>query len=349
MTVVVVTGAAGGVGRRLLPLLVADDEVARIVAVDVASVTVRDPKIDERRVDVGGPDALGLFRGADLFMHLAFASDTELRARRAARVNVDGTRRLLQAAGDAGVGRVVALSSATVYGAWPNNPVPLTEDAPLRPNAEFSYAVQRAQLEQLVTSWSEDGRGSSAVLRPCATLGPDRDSWMARSFAAATGMRTAEHDPARQFLHVDDLATALDVVRRSGDDGAYNVAPDGWVAGDVVRALSGAPPRIALPARVGRWVASMRWHLQRGPIPPGMLPYTMFPWIVANDRLKGLGWRPTFTNEQAYVAGTDAKWWTTLTPNRKQELALGGFGVATVGAAVATGVAVRRAWRRAAG
>jgi predicted metalloprotease with PDZ domain len=48
---------------------------------------------------------------------------------------------------------------------------------------------------------------------------------------------------------------------------------------------------------------------------------------VANDRLKAEGWRPTVTNEQAYVEGTEGKWWTMVTPKRRQELSLGGLGV----------------------
>ena len=53
-------------------------------------------------------------------------------------------------------------------------------------------------------------------------------------------------------------------------------------------------------------VAGARWRFQRGPIPPGMLPYTTCPWVVSNDRMRAVGWRPTHTNEQAYVNGTEA-------------------------------------------
>ena len=61
------------------------------------------------------------------------------------------------------------------------------------------------------------------------------------------------------------------------------------------------------------------------------MPYAAHPWLVANDRIKQAGWRPTITNEQAYVEATDAKWWTMLTPKRKQELALGAMVAAAVG------------------
>jgi type IV secretory pathway TraG/TraD family ATPase VirD4 len=67
--------------------------------------------------------------------------------------------------------------------------------------------------------------------------------------------------------------------------------------------------------------------------------------LVASDRLKATGWRSTVTNEQAYVEGTEAKWWTMITPKRRQELALGSMVAAGV-AAVAGAVWVTRWVRR---
>jgi hypothetical protein len=102
-----------------------------------------------------------------------------------------------------------------------------------------------------------------------------------------------------------------------------------------------------MPLRLARLLARIRWRFQRGPIPPGLLPYTAYPWLVANDRLKAAGWQPRYTNEQAYVAGTEARWWTMLSPKRKQELALAGAGVGVAGLAVGIGLLVRRLVRRA--
>ena len=125
-------------------------------------------------------------------------------------------------------------------------------------------------------------------------------------------------------------------------DGVYNVAPDGWVAGERVRALAGAVPRLKLPDRVSEVVTNLRWRFQRGPIPPGLRGYTRWPWLVANDKLKAAGWRPTVTNEQAYVEGTEAKWWTMVSPKRRQELALGGMVAVLLWVSVVIARAVHR-------
>jgi len=55
---------------------------------------------------------------------------------------------VLDAAGAVGATHLVLLSSATAYGAWANNPVPLTEDAPLRPNPELEFAVRAAERDR---------------------------------------------------------------------------------------------------------------------------------------------------------------------------------------------------------
>jgi nucleoside-diphosphate-sugar epimerase len=330
--VVVVTGAGSPLGRR----------VVQALSNDVGVTEVR--TIDEAPIDDDEALAASLV-GATVLIHLLFVGDTEWRPRGSERDNVGGSRRLLSLAGD--VQHVIGLSSALVYGAWPNNPAPLTEDAPLRPNPEFSYAVQRAQIEQLIADWAGAGPDRTAtVLRPCLTLSRDNDGgWIARSLAAAAGARLGEEDPPAQFLHTDDLASAVELARKKRLDGPYNVAPDGWVPGETVRALAGARPRVRLPAVVAARLAQWRWKFQQGPVPPGLLPYASSTWVIANDRLKSAGWQARKTNEQAYVAGTEARWWTLLTPKRKQELALGGMVGAGATITAVSSLVLRRVFR----
>lgn len=309
-----------------------------------------DPSVGEVRL-IGAHDVKPLapeLAGVDCIIHLAFTDDTEWRPRRTEIDNVAGTARLLEAASAAGVRQIVALSSAMVYGAWANNPVPLTEDAPLRPNPEFAFATQHAQIEQLLADWAAAGDDRVvAALRPCIMLGErNQATWIMRSLAAALGARLGEEDPPAQFLAPGDLLAAIELARRQRLDGPFNVAPDSWIPGETVRALAGQTPRVRVPSVIVRQLAELSWRFRRGPIPPGLVPYAAAPWLVANDRLRAAGWAPRRTSEQAYVAGTEAKWWTMLTPKRKQEITLalsvlgGAFGI------VASVAAGRQLWRR---
>ncbi len=185
------------------------------------------------------------------------------------------------------------------------------------------------------------------MLRPAIPIAESGTSSLARALTAGYGLVFGEIDPDSQFVHHDDVASAVALAVERSLDGVYNVAPDGSIPGDRVRALSGNRLRLPLPERLADVVEALRWRFQRGPIPPGLRSYTRAPWIVANDKLRAEGWRPTVTNEQAYVEGTEAKWWTMITPKRRQELAL----IAMV-AVIVTGIGIGAYaalywWRRA--
>jgi nucleoside-diphosphate-sugar epimerase len=240
--------------------------------------------------------------------------------------------------------QVVFVSSAMVYGANANNPFPLTEETILRPDNEFVFARQLASAEELVEQWRRSRSGRrTCVLRPAIALAGDGNSRLAGALVSGLGKRCAEDDPPSQFVHLDDLASAIVLAVRERLDGVYNVAPDGWIAGERVRALSGEGPRLPLPERAAEVLGSLRWRFQRGPIPPGLRSYTHDAWVVSNGRLVDQGWAPTVTNEQAYVEGTEARWWTMISPKRRQELALG-TGVLVVLVGLLVGGIVGRRW-----
>src|SRR4029450_10059446 len=85
---------------------------------------------------------------------------------------------VLEAASSGSISTLIYRSSASVYGAWADNRVPLTEDVPLRPNPSFSFAVEHAEAERRVWEWA-DGHPAVrvAVLRPAPVVAPGVESW----------------------------------------------------------------------------------------------------------------------------------------------------------------------------
>ena len=329
-TVVVLTGASGALGRRVdaaLPgcevVLVDGPEGSDCLVAEVLTGTDGAARI-AAVVDLGSSDY-----------------DTRAARRESATESAAAT---LAIADRVGADHVVFVSSALVYGAASNNAVPLTENATLRPDVEFVFARQLASAEELVEQWrtARPGR-TTCVLRPALSLAAGDSSRLATALVYGFGRRLAQADPPSQFLHLDDLAAAVAIGIGQRLDGVFNVAPDGWVRGDRVRALSGERPRLPLPERLSEVVAGLRWRFLRGPIPPGLLPYTLEPWVVSNGRLRAAGWEPTVTNEQTYVESTEAPWWTMVSPKRRQELALGA-GVLAIVAGVVVGVLAGRRW-----
>jgi nucleoside-diphosphate-sugar epimerase len=343
---IAVTGASGLVGQRLLPRLAEQEHVTRLIGLDVRDPLRRVRNLEFHRVDIGGAELKPLLDAADVLVHLATVVDPIPDETLMARVNVEGTRRVLEAAAAVGVRKVIRVSSAAVYGAWPNNPVPLTEDATLRPNPGFAFAAERAEIERLGAEWRDAHPGTViGVLRPVRTAGTEPRDWLVPALRPGPAVPEHADDPPVQFVHVDDVAAAVDLARRERLDGAFNVAPDGSIPGDQVRSLMGAPPKVPLPERVAgrlvRW--GFRWGL--GTTPPELVPYTLHPWVVANDRLRLHGWAASVTNEEACVETFDTGMWSALSPRRRQEIALGVVGAGIAGVA-AGGALLARRWLR---
>src|SRR5437870_4106940 len=74
------------------------------------------------------------------------------------------------------------------------------------------------------------------VVRPAVPVAEDADGWLAHGLRAAAVIRPVhDDDPPAQFVHLDDLASAVVLAAVRSLDGPVNVAPDGWIAGDQVR------------------------------------------------------------------------------------------------------------------
>lgn len=345
--VIVVTGAASALGQLVCALTIEDPSVSRVIALDRRSLARLPEGIDGHAVDLSTADLKPLFEDATTILHLAQCTGPEAPADERRLGDGALARRVLDAASAVGARHVVLLSSATVYGAWANNPVPLTEDAPLRPNPGVPLASEKAELERSAAEWRDAHPGATVtVLRPTVTVSASGNGWLAKALARSTSLPVTDDEPPAQFLDVTDLAAAVDLARRARLDGPRNVAPDGWMSGDTVRALAGGVPRLRLPERLAVRLAGMRWRWGLAPTPPALLPFTVHPWVVANDRLRADGWEPVSSNEEAYVGSHRAGPWATLSPRRRQELALGAAGVAIVGAAVGTVTLLRRRSRR---
>ena len=325
MSSVALTGFASALGRRVRALVEAR-----------AGAHAR--AVDNLLTD----DLKPSFEGADAVLHLATGVPPSPTG---STTDIELTRRVLDAATAASVEHVVLLSDATVYGAWPNNPIPLTDDAVLRPNPGFRFAAERAEVERLAGEWRTAHPGVTlAILRPVRTLG--RTDWLVRALRPTSAVPEHTDEPPVQFLHIDDLASAVDVACRKRLDGAYNVAPDGAIPGDEVRSLVGAGPRVRLPERLIERLARWRFRSGLAATPPELVPYTLHPWVVANDRLRAAGWQPRMTNEEACVEAHDAGPIARLSPQRRQEMALTAAGVGLAGIVVSGAVLVHRWLRR---
>ncbi|HKA94196.1 MAG TPA: NAD-dependent epimerase/dehydratase family protein [Acidimicrobiia bacterium] len=341
MVAIAVTGASGLVGQRLLPKLAEDERVTRLIGLDVRDPRRRVRNLAFHRVDIGGAELKPLLEAADVLVHLATVVDPIADEALMARVNVEGTRRVLDAAAAVGVRKVIRVSSAAVYGAWPNNSVPLTEDAPLRPNPGFAPAVHAAEVERLIGEWREEHPAVTVTtMRSAPVLGAGAERLPSRLLLGRPPLRVRGATPPVQVVHVDDLVDALALAIANDLPGTYNVSADGWLGADDVRALLPRSLWPPIPAEMLERALGRLWASGLGDVPPSVVPYLVHPWVVANDRLRAAGWQPRHSNEDAVVEGLDS----LPPPSRTLRYAAAAFLAATLGTAV--GLLVRRRRRR---
>lgn len=346
MLSIVVTGASGAVGSRVIKQLAERPAVDRIVAIDrrkpfkVRPKSAEGPQIEFHQLDLMADDLGPAIEGCSSIVHLAEDPDRRADPRWANQI----LDRVLRGAEQAGCDHVVLLSSALVYGAYPDNPVPLLETHPIRPIADLAHGVIKASLEARLADWAAETEARTAILRPAATLSDRDSSWIGAALRAATAVRSEQVDPPVQFLHHDDLAGALVVAAERRLDSVYNVAPDGWIGTELFRALRGEPA-VRLPEQLSRWRLQAAKSLANRSLLDGLEPYVRWPWVVSNDKLRAEGWTPTFSNEEAFIAGTPPPLLASINPQRRQELALGVAGTAGAAAVGAALWALRRTVR----
>ncbi len=291
-----ITGAARGLGHALALRLAASAAVRRVIAIDdhrgdVVGVTWR-------LADVRDP-TLARLRGVNVLVHtdIDMAADTDHRARRA--FNVRAAQTVLTSAAAGRVGRVILVTSAMVYGAAPDNPVPLPEDSPLGVDHDGSVAGDLLEIEHLAQRSPRSHPGMAiTVVAPAALVGEGVDTLVTRHFESPRLLTVKGCAPRWQFCHIEDLVSALELAVTGKIDGSFAVGCDGWLEEEEVEELSGLR-RVELPAGLTFGTAQRLHRLGITPAPVADLRYMVYPWVVNCQALRAAGWRPGYDNAAA--------------------------------------------------
>lgn len=201
---VVVTGAAGGVGKTLVPLLCSRSDVSQVIGIDCLPLHFSNPKFLFHKADMRSTSLGGLLQGAHAVIHLAFAlSQGKMTPNEMHENNVGGSLNVLNCARAAKVSRVINLSSVSVYGSGED----LDEDAPLAPSPNFPYAQQKAELEHIATTQFSDLE--TIHLRSTFILGPNAVRFIRSAVTSRICILPRPPYPRVQVIHEFDVASAI--------------------------------------------------------------------------------------------------------------------------------------------
>jgi nucleoside-diphosphate-sugar epimerase len=310
---IVVTGATGNVGTSLVDALAADARVTEIVGIARRRPQLTRPRTTWVQADVAESPLVDLFRGADAVIHLAWLIQPSRHEDTTYRTNVTGSRRVFEAAAQAGVPALVHASSIGVYSPAPRDAV-VDESWPADGTPSSFYARHKAAAERELDA-IENAHAQLRVvrLRPALIFKREAASGIRRLFAGPflpsrllrpsllpvlplpAGLRV-------QAVHTTDIA---DAYRRAALDpaarGAYNVAAQPVLDAAALGKALGARP-VELPPRAVRAAADLSWRLRLQPSEPGWLDMGMAVPVMDASRIRReLGWEPARTADSALL------------------------------------------------
>ncbi len=315
---IVVTGATGNVGTALLRRLHRAPEVDAIVG-----ISRHGPErggepyegVEWHRIDVSRPAASAelehAMRGADAVVHLAWIIRPNRDEELLHRINVEGSRRVFEAAAAAGVPHLVHASSVGAYGR-PDSAQPGAEredeSFPRHGAPSSHYGRQKSAVERILDD-IEAAHPSMVVsrLRPGlifqAEAAPEIRDYFLGALAPRLLLRALPALrlpllpwPGRvvaQVVHADDIADAYWRVVRERAAGAFNVAAEPPVDPRAVGSLVGARRWVPVPLPLVRAAVAALYRARLITTDPGWVDMAAVTPVMATDRMRALGWRPT--------------------------------------------------------
>jgi UDP-glucose 4-epimerase len=305
---VLVTGASGYIGRLTVQALARDPgRVAQVTALDLRPVPreERIPGVLYETMDITSPDLLRLLRDrpVDVVVHLAAIVSPPKRGGRelSYRVDVLGTRNVLDACLESGVGHLVVTSSGAAYGYHPDSPEWLTEDDPLRGNEEFAYSHHKRLIEEMLAETRrEHPQLRQLVFRPGTILGESASNQITALFEKPVVLGLLGVETPFVLVWDEDVVGAILEGVHTGKSGIFNLAGDGTVTlRQIARGLGKA--YLPLPVKTVRAALSWLHWLGLSQYGPEQVVFLEHRPVLSNDRLKtGLGYLPRKTSAEVF-------------------------------------------------
>jgi UDP-glucose 4-epimerase len=222
---VVVTGVSGILGRMVAARLAAERH--KVIGIDVRPWPDAPPGVEVHVVDVRKRAAEDVIRTARpaVVVHMGtltqFTAPTEERER----INLDGTRKVFEHCHRYKVKHVVFVGRHTFYGASGDSPLYHTEDEPPVAVTKFPELTDLVAADLFAGSalWRYPDM-TTTVLRMCYTLGPAKHGTLATFLKGPMVPMVLGFDPLFQFMHEQDVTSAIVLAAKSKVAGVFNVA-----------------------------------------------------------------------------------------------------------------------------
>jgi len=300
MSRILITGAAGMIGQRLVQMLVRSGH--EVIATDIGPRPPLPTGAIWRKIDVRGrdPEQVITEDRPDAVIHLASVLEPKDR-QLAYEVDVIGTRNVVNACIAAKVRRLVVTSSGAAYGYHADNPDWLRETDPLRGNPEFAYSDHKRRAEEVLAEARRQApQLEQVILRVCTVLGAGVENQITSLFRKPRLMGLSGSDSPFVFIWTEDLARILERAATGGPPGIYNVAGDGALSmSDLAARLK--KPLIRIPASLVKSALAIAQPLGLSRFGAEQVRFLQFRPVLDNTALKTeFGYTPQMTSAEVF-------------------------------------------------
>lgn len=276
---VLITGIAGAIGQILAHRLV---EAGHVVSgIDTRPWPTAPRAIKVHAVDVRKRAAEEAFRAArpDVVVHMATVTHLFEHGEDRYRINLQGTRAVLEMCDRYGAGQCVVVSRHTYYGAAPDAPLYHREDEPPMVGNAFPELADLVAADLYAASalWRLPHL-KTAVMRVCYALGPARSGTLASFLKGRFVPTVLGFDPLFQFMHEEDIADAIALAITRELHGVFNIAgPEPLPLSVVVRETGRRPLYVPEPM-----VNFLLRRMALPMLPTGAIQHIKYPILVDN-------------------------------------------------------------------
>jgi phosphohistidine swiveling domain-containing protein len=180
-----------------------------------------------------------------------------------------------------GVPRIVFAGSTTAYGPRPDNRGRLTEDEPLRPHPDASYAVCKAEVEDMLAAASVE----AVCIRTPIVVGRRIDNRVRNLLAGPVVAAVKGEESLWQVVHADDVGRFFALACETGPAGPVNLGPDDILTVEEVAAALGRR-LVRLKAATLEKMVTTLWNRKMSPVNMGDFEFVRHQPLVDTTRMR---------------------------------------------------------------
>ncbi len=297
--VVAIIGARHFLGMELIKRLEEDSRYDKVLALDLCKPDLPLEKTEFHPIDLTLPTVDGQLarllshHGVDTVVHAAFLAQPTHASDWAHELEDVGTMHILNACAAVVPTRFILCSTTMVYGASPQNPNFLGEDAELKGQAESRFINDKVCAERQVQRFMREHPATQVcVLRYAPLLGPTVTNLFTRFFSRPIAPVMMGYDPLLQLIHERDAAIALKMAVDRDCEGVFNIVGKGVLPYTTVLALMGKLP-LPMPHFLARPLSRALWATQIFDAPPSFLDFLRYLCVADGAKAsRELGFAP---------------------------------------------------------